>query len=90
VSERRVNACSQVGIERSPIESDAPLVGALFLAAFVANCFRGALPPVLLRAVCLVRAMVSLQRPRKGRIRLGGLESPVEAGERDSTLGMSR
>ena len=26
-------------------------------AAFVASCLRGALPPVLLRAVCLVRAM---------------------------------
>ena len=27
-------------------------------AAFVASCLRGALPPVLLRAVCLVRAIV--------------------------------
>jgi hypothetical protein len=27
---------------------------------FVASCLRGALPPVLLRAVCLVRAMSSL------------------------------
>ena len=34
-----------------------PVDGALFLAAFVANCFRGALPPVDLRAVCLVLAI---------------------------------
>ena len=33
-------------------------VGADLRAAFVANCLRGALPPVDLRAVCLVRAMV--------------------------------
>jgi hypothetical protein len=29
----------------------------LLRAAFVANCLRGALPPVDLRAVCLVLAM---------------------------------
>lgn len=35
-----------------------PLVaGADFLAAFVASCLRGALPPVDLRAVCFVRAI---------------------------------
>ena len=34
-----------------------PVAGALFLAAFVANCFLGALPPVDLRAVCFVRAI---------------------------------
>ena len=34
-----------------------PVAGALFLAALVANCLRGALPPVDLRAVCLVRAI---------------------------------
>ena len=32
--------------------------GALFRAALVASCFRGALPPVDLRAVCLVRAIL--------------------------------
>lgn len=37
-----------------------PVEGALFLAALVASCFLGALPPVDLRAVCLVRAIVSL------------------------------
>lgn len=36
-----------------------PVAGALFLAALVASCLRGALPPVDLRAVCLVRAMVA-------------------------------
>ena len=36
-----------------------PLAGADFLAALVANCFRGALPPVDLRAVCLVLAIFS-------------------------------
>lgn len=35
-----------------------PEVGADLRAALVANCFRGALPPVLLRAVCFVRAIV--------------------------------
>jgi hypothetical protein len=34
-----------------------PVAGALLRAALVASCFRGALPPVDLRAVCLVRAM---------------------------------
>jgi histone H3 len=34
-----------------------PAVGADFLAAFEASCFRGALPPVDFRAVCLVRAI---------------------------------
>jgi hypothetical protein len=29
------------------------------LALFVASCFLGALPPVLLRAVCFVRAMLT-------------------------------
>jgi len=35
-----------------------PADGASFLAALVANALRGALPPVDLLAVCLVRAMV--------------------------------
>ena len=34
-----------------------PVAGALFLAALVASCLRGALPPVDLRAVCFVRAI---------------------------------
>ena len=36
------------------------LAGALLRAALVASCLRGAFPPVDLRAVCLVRAMVSV------------------------------
>ena len=35
-----------------------PVAGADFLAALVASCFLGALPPVDLRAVCLVLAML--------------------------------
>ena len=35
-----------------------PVAGADLRAALVASCLRGALPPVDLRAVCLVRAMV--------------------------------
>lgn len=35
-----------------------PVVGADLRAALVASCFLGALPPVDLRAVCFVRAMV--------------------------------
>ena len=38
-----------------------PVAGADFLAALVASCFLGAFPPVDLRAVCLVRAMVTVQ-----------------------------
>jgi hypothetical protein len=34
-----------------------PVAGADLRAALVANCFLGALPPVDLRAVCLVRAI---------------------------------
>ncbi|CAA6667643.1 unnamed protein product [Spirodela intermedia] len=34
-----------------------PVAGADFLAALVASCFLGALPPVDLRAVCFVRAI---------------------------------
>ena len=38
-----------------------PVAGALFLAAFVASCLRGALPPVDLRAVCFVRAIAAAE-----------------------------
>jgi hypothetical protein len=37
-----------------------PVEGADLRAAFDASCLRGALPPVDLRAVCLVRAMTTL------------------------------
>ena len=37
-----------------------PVAGADLRAALVASCLRGALPPVDLRAVCLVRAMVAV------------------------------
>ncbi len=39
-----------------------PDCGALFLAALVANCFLGALPPVDLRAVCFVRAILFAEK----------------------------
>lgn len=35
-----------------------PVIGADFLAALEASCFLGALPPVDLRAVCLVLAII--------------------------------
>ena len=38
-----------------------PVAGADFLAALVASCFLGAFPPVDLRAVCLVRAIATVQ-----------------------------
>ena len=38
-----------------------PVAGALFRAALVANCFRGAFPPVDFRAVCLVRAIAKVR-----------------------------
>ena len=41
-----------------------PVAGALLRAALVASCFLGALPPVELRAVCLVRTIFLLQRFR--------------------------
>jgi hypothetical protein len=37
---------------------DVPVAGADLRAALVANCFRGAFPPVDLRAVCFVRAIL--------------------------------
>merc|ERR1711905_30906 len=37
-----------------------PVAGADLRAALVASCFLGALPPLDLRAVCLVRAMVTV------------------------------
>jgi len=45
-------------------------VGADFLAALEASCLRGALPPVDLRAVCLVRAIatVLLDKKRDSRV----------------------
>lgn len=39
-------------------KGDSPAEGALFLAAFVANCFLGAFPPVDFLAVCLVLAIL--------------------------------
>jgi hypothetical protein len=36
------------------------VAGADLRAALVASCLRGALPPVDLRAVCLVRAMLTV------------------------------
>ncbi len=51
-----------------------PVAGALFLAALVANCLRGALPPVDLRAVCLVRAMLVDERKLVGKYGLRDLE----------------
>ncbi len=39
-----------------------PVVGADLRAALVASCLRGAFPPVDLRAVCLVRAMMRERR----------------------------
>ena len=47
-----------------------PVAGALFLAALVASCLRGALPPVDLRAVCLVRAMLVNERKDLGKCEL--------------------
>jgi hypothetical protein len=48
-------------------------------AAFVASCFRGALPPVDLRAVCFVRAIgaglglgLGASRDDGGRREIGG------------------
>ena len=43
------------------------MAGALLRAALVASCFRGAFPPVDLRAVCFVRAMsvTTLSRSKK-------------------------
>ena len=38
-----------------------PVAGADLRAAFVASCFLGAFPPVLLRAVCFVRAICNFR-----------------------------
>ena len=42
------------------LNQNAPVAGADLRAALVASCLRGALPPVDLRAVCLVRAIVGV------------------------------
>ena len=39
-----------------------PVAGALLRAALVASCLRGALPPVDFLAVCLVRAILEIER----------------------------
>jgi 7-keto-8-aminopelargonate synthetase-like enzyme len=44
-------------------------VGADFLAALVASCFLGALPPVDLRAVCLVLAMIKDKKEKREKKR---------------------
>merc|ERR1712020_793873 len=49
------------------------VVGADFRAALVANCLRGAFPPVDLRAVCLVRAT---KAARKSAPATGGVKKP--------------
>ena len=46
--------------ERGRGAAHAPVAGADLRAALVASCLRGALPPVDLRAVCFVRAMIIL------------------------------
>jgi len=46
------------------------VAGADFRAAFVASCFLGALPPVDLRAVCLVRAIWIGEKIEGGKIQL--------------------
>ena len=43
---------------KAPRKQLATKAGADLRAALVASCFLGALPPVDLRAVCLVRAIV--------------------------------
>lgn len=47
-----------------------PVTGADFLADFVASCFLGALPPVDLRAVCFVRAILLFELNIKARFYL--------------------
>lgn len=42
-----------------------PVEGVDLRAAFEASCLRGALPPVDLRAVCLVRAMSKREKNAK-------------------------
>ncbi|KAG0494822.1 hypothetical protein HPP92_005816 [Vanilla planifolia] len=48
-----------------------PVAGADFRAAFVASCFRGAFPPVDLRAVCFVLAISARDFRRGGRSDFG-------------------
>ena len=48
-----------------------PVAGADLRTALVASCLRGALPPVDLRAVCLVRAMFPSKKKNVNPIRVG-------------------
>ena len=47
-----------------------PVDGADFLAALVASCFLGALPPVDFLAVCLVRAILQVLKQSHTSIRV--------------------
>jgi len=67
--EHKHAACSEIAggqVERAVREQatrrPTPVAGADLRAALVASCFRGALPPVDLRAVCFVRAIVKICR----------------------------
>ena len=51
--------------------------GTYVRAALVASCLRGALPPVLLRAVCLARAIVGGGEVEEGLGSAGEVESEL-------------
>jgi hypothetical protein len=58
----RLNVLKQAG--------NKPVAGADLRAALVASCLRGALPPVDLRAVCFVRAMLTENLAAKSSLEL--------------------
>ena len=67
-----------------------PVDGADFLAALVASCFLGALPPVDFLAVCLVRAMAEIETfgfgllgPTRAKLELNELELEMGWGKEE-------
>ena len=52
-------------LQNAEVAISSPVAGADLRAALVASCLRGALPPVDLRAVCLVRAMLPVEHSNR-------------------------
>ena len=67
-----------------------PVDGADFLAALVASCFLGALPPVDFLAVCLVRAMAKMETFGFGFGLLGPTRAKLELNELELEMGWGK
>ena len=67
--------------------------GAVLRAALEASCLRGALPPVDLRAVCLVRAMASGGRAKDEGVekrRVAAAGEPCDGGKEKALIAFNK